>query len=95
MPNATVTAAATAKAKAALAKAIRQRNNENTAKFFAVGMAGLIVLFMIFHWTRLVFRRYESKEKGSLGVFQVPVAISRYPFLPLLLEPRSPTCKES
>jgi len=91
MPNATTTAAAAAKDKTALAKVIRQRNNENTAKFFAAGMAGLIVLFMIFHWTRLVFKRYELKKKESLGVFKVPVALSRYSFLPLLLETRSPT----
>jgi len=46
MANATVEAAAQAKAKTALAKALRQRNNENTLKFFAASMVGMMVLFL-------------------------------------------------
>lgn len=78
MANSTETAAkaATAKAKA-LAKALRQKNNENSAKFFAAGMVGMICLFMIFHWTRVIFKKYESKH-GKFTSFRVPVAVTRY-----------------
>lgn len=78
MANATAIAAKEAKAKTALAKLLRQKNNENSAKFFAAGMVGLIVLFMIFHWTRIFFKRYESRTSGSIGPLEVPVRISRY-----------------
>ena len=79
MENATETATKAAKAKATLAKVLRQKDNENTAKFFAAGMAGMMVLFMIFHWTRSVYKKYESK-KGSPTALRVPVAITRYVF---------------
>jgi hypothetical protein len=82
MANATETAAKAAKAKVALAKVLRQKNNENTAKFFAAGMVGMMVLFMIFHWTRFVFKKYEPK-KGKPVALRIPVAITRY-----LLRPR-------
>ena len=74
MANATETAA---KAKAALAKVLRQKNNENTVKFFAAGMVGMMALFIIFHWTRVVFKKYESK-RGKSTALRVPVAITRY-----------------
>jgi hypothetical protein len=77
MPNATETAAKAIKAKAALAKILRQKSNENTAKFLAAGMAGTMILFMIFYWTRFVFKRYEPKNE-KLTAFRVPVAITRY-----------------
>jgi len=77
MANATEVAAA-AKAKTALVKVLRQRNNENTAKFFAAGMAGMMVLFMIFHWTRVVFKRYESRKSESISLSRIPVSLSRY-----------------
>jgi hypothetical protein len=76
MANATEDAAKAAKVKAALAKLIRQRDNENTAKFFAAGMVGIMILFMMFHWTRFVIKRHESKNK-SIGLLRVPVRISR------------------
>jgi putative effector of murein hydrolase len=80
MANTTGTTASAAKAQAALAKELRQRNNENTAKFFVAGMASMILLFMIFHWTRFVYKKYESKN-GTVTALTVPIAITRY--LPL------------
>lgn len=77
MANATETAAKVTKAKLALAKALRQKNNENTAGFFAAGMVGMILLFMIFHWTRYLFKRYET-EKGNATALRIPAAIARY-----------------
>jgi hypothetical protein len=44
MANKSSTAAANAKA---LAKVLRQRNNEDSAKFLAIGMAGIMVVFLI------------------------------------------------
>jgi hypothetical protein len=76
MANATEDAAKAAKAKVALAKLIRQRNNENTAKSFAAGMVGMMILFMIFHWTRFVYKRYGSKSR-SIALLRMPVGISR------------------
>ena len=77
MANATETAAKAAKAQAALAKALRQKNNENTAKFFAAGMTGMMVLFMIFHLTRAIFKRTKS-ERGRSTLSMVLVAVTRY-----------------
>ncbi len=77
MANATATAAAASKAAKALAKVLRQKNNENTAKFLAAGVAGMMVLFIIFHWTRSAFKSYESK-KGRVTALRVPIAITRY-----------------
>jgi hypothetical protein len=58
-------------------KYFAKRINENTAKFFASGMVGMMVLFMIFHWTRFIFKKYESK-KGKPAALRTPVAITRY-----------------
>ena len=77
MANATEIAAKAAKTKATLAKVLRQKNNENTAKFFASGMVGMMMLFMIFHWTRFILKKYESK-KGKPTTLKTPVAITRY-----------------
>jgi hypothetical protein len=54
-----------------------QQNNENTAKYFAAGMMGLVVVFMIGNWTRVAFKRYESKKKGRIGLLKVLVGVSR------------------
>ena len=79
MLNATKTAAKAVKAKAALAKVLRQKNNENTAGFFTVGIVGMIILFMIFHWTRYVFNKYKSNN-GNPTALRVPFTIARYLF---------------
>jgi hypothetical protein len=77
MPNATETAVKAAKAKAALAKVLRQKNNENAAGFFTVGIVGMIILFMIFHCIRYVFNNCKSK-KGNPTALRVPFTIARY-----------------
>jgi hypothetical protein len=63
MANGTAAAAAQAKAKQALAKALKQRNNENTVKFFAAGMASMMVLFIVFNSIRVVSSRSKSRDK--------------------------------
>lgn len=85
MPNVTTTpaaaasAAAAAKVKAAkaAAKALRQVNNQNTAKYFAVGMAGIMALFILFHWTRFFFKRYGSKQASNSKALGLPLAFTR------------------
>jgi len=72
------TAAADAKAKTALAKALRQVNNENSAKFFAAGMAGMIFLFTVFHWSRFALRHYELRRARRVSLLKIPVRVSRY-----------------
>jgi hypothetical protein len=75
--NATASAAAAAKAKTALATVIRQKNNENAAKFFAVGIVGMIVLFMVFHWSIVFLKLYELKKNQSLSFLRLPARLSR------------------
>ena len=77
MAHSAATAAVNAKAAAALVKVLRQKNNENTAKFFAAGMAGILLISCISHWTRVAFKHHEVKV-GQVGVLKTPVAISRY-----------------
>lgn len=75
--NTAATATATAKAKIAAAKALRQKNNENTAKFLTLGMAGIIALFVIFHWTRMFYKRYGTRQSRSSSVLKFPIAFTR------------------
>jgi len=78
MPNSTATAAAEAKASAVnLMKLLRQQNNEKTAKFFAAAMAGIMVLFIIFHWTRVVFKGYERRSGGNVTFLKFPIRVTR------------------
>jgi hypothetical protein len=76
---ASASAAAAAKLKAAkvAAKALRQVENEYTAKYFAVGMVGIMALFTIFHWTRFFYKRYGSKQGGNSKVLALPIAFTR------------------
>lgn len=67
--------AARAKSKA---KTARQRNNENTAKFFAAGMCGMIFLFILFHWTRFLFKRYGRQKTRISRLLDIPRRIARY-----------------
>jgi hypothetical protein len=78
MAHAAATAAVNAKAAAALVKVLRQKNNENTAKFFAAGMAGIILISWILHWTGVAFKHHEVKVGQEVGILKSPVAISRY-----------------
>jgi hypothetical protein len=51
-------------AAAAYARALRQKNNENAAKYFAISIAGLIVIFSIIHWIELTFLHRKAKKDG-------------------------------
>lgn len=81
MPSSTITVAAAgdaaSKAKITLAKALRQRNNENTAKFFAAGMAGMVLICILFHWSRFAFAHYGLRARRS-GFLHSPRKFSRY-----------------
>ncbi|RDW91122.1 hypothetical protein BP5796_02287 [Coleophoma crateriformis] len=71
-------AATTAAAKAkALAKVLRQRNNVNSVKFLAAGSVGVMFLFIVFHWTRIFFKRYQAKKAGNGALLKGPVAVTR------------------
>jgi hypothetical protein len=70
-------AAAVAKEKATAAKVLRQKNNENTAKFLALGMAGIVILFIIFHWIRIFYNRYGTRQRSSSIALKLPVAFAR------------------
>ncbi|TVY94022.1 Ferric/cupric reductase transmembrane component [Lachnellula willkommii] len=76
MPKATAAAAAKA-AKAKAKKLLRQRNNENSAKFFAAAMAGIMVLFILFHWTRIAYKTYERRSSGKAAFLKFPVRVTR------------------
>lgn len=79
-PAAAAAAAVTAsKAKTATlaAKILRQKYNVQSAKYFAAGISGLILLFMIFHWTRVIYKRFEVKISSRPGFLKIPVDISR------------------
>jgi hypothetical protein len=77
MPNATASAAQAKAKAAALSKILRQRNNENAAKFFAVGMAGMMGLFITFYWTRVLFKGFERKSGKNLTFLKAPIAVTR------------------
>lgn len=55
-----LSAAAMAKAQDG-AKALRQLLNERTAMYFAAAMCSLIGLFIICHWSRILYCRYRSR----------------------------------
>ena len=73
-----VQASPTAAQKKALAKKIRQLNNEKAAKFFAAGMVAMISLFIIFHWTRYLYKRTLSKRTSGNSLTTCIVSITRY-----------------
>ena len=73
-------AAAAAKLKAAkvAAKALRQVKNEDTTKYFAVGMVGIMALFTIFRWARFFYnKRYISKGRSNSKVLGHLIAFTR------------------
>jgi hypothetical protein len=78
--NTAATATATAKAKTAAAKAMRQKNNENAAKFLTLGMAGIIVVFVVFHWTRMFYKHCGTRQSRSSSVLEFPIAFTRSGF---------------
>lgn len=61
---------------AALQKAQRQKNNENTASQFAIAIAGLIGVFSIIHWIDVFLQRKQSNKNGP--AVRKAVSILRY-----------------
>jgi hypothetical protein len=78
-PASAAAAAAAAKLKAAklAAKALRNANNEDTAKYFAAGMVGIMAFFTVFHWIRFCNKRYSSKGSSNSKVLGWPIAFTR------------------
>ncbi|KAE8453286.1 hypothetical protein EG329_011353 [Mollisiaceae sp. DMI_Dod_QoI] len=62
----------------AISKKLRQRYNENSAKYFAVGIGAIIFLFMIFHWTRFLYKQYGLKSSRTIRVLKLPVVFARF-----------------
>ncbi len=71
-------AAAKLKAAKVAAKALRQAKNEDTAKYLAVGMVGIMALFTMFRWTRFFYnRRCVSKGRSDSKVLEPLIAFTR------------------
>jgi hypothetical protein len=52
--------------------------NQNSVKFFAAAMMGVIILFTAFHWSRFLYSRYASREVRKSGPMKVLVSVARY-----------------
>jgi hypothetical protein len=78
--TAVAAAAAAAAAKKALLATIakEQMLDQQAAEHFAMAMAGLIILFTTFRWSRFLYSRYASKGVRGSKVMKVQVAIARY-----------------
>ncbi|RFU34466.1 hypothetical protein B7463_g1861, partial [Scytalidium lignicola] len=63
-------------AAAAAAAALVQKQNENTPKFYAAAMSGLILFLALFHWLRYLYNRYGLKSIKT-PVVSFPVSASR------------------
>ncbi|TVY92228.1 Ferric/cupric reductase transmembrane component, partial [Lachnellula willkommii] len=67
-----------AAAKQAMAvRAVQQRNNEKTAKYYAAAMAGLIIVFTLFHWSRFLYSRYATKGLRKSKFIKAQVSLAR------------------
>lgn len=53
-------------AKKVSASALRQRQNELTAGYFALAMLGLIVVFTIINWADLYLQKRSLEKDGPL-----------------------------
>lgn len=49
----------------------RQVLNVRAAKYFAVAIAAVMGLFIVFHWTRFLYHRYGLKEKRGVTIIVV------------------------
>ena len=65
MPDSKDQSAATAMA---AAKALRQKYNENTPKFLAAGMVGIMVVFMIIRSCRIISMRTKRSSNPNLAI---------------------------
>ncbi|TVY78529.1 Ferric/cupric reductase transmembrane component [Lachnellula suecica] len=75
--NATAIAAAAAAKKVMQGRALQQKNNENVAKYFAAAMAGVIIMFTIFHWSRFLYSRYATKGLKESKIMRAQVSAAR------------------
>jgi ribosomal protein S11 len=52
--------------------------NQNSVKLFAAAMAGVIILFTVFHWSRFLYGRYASRGVRKSGPMRAQVSVARY-----------------
>jgi hypothetical protein len=64
---------------------LRQNNNENAAKFLALSMAGIMILFIISHWTRISYKYYEARRHRGAPALRYPIALTRSAFTNIVL----------
>lgn len=76
--SSTASAAAAKKAAAAAAKRLRQLTNERTAGYFGGAFAGLVLLFVIFHWSRYFASKHANKDTA---LTRKVTSLTRYVFL--------------
>jgi hypothetical protein len=60
-----------------LSAAIVQINDQKAAQYFAVAVAGLIALFTVLHWSRLIYRHYVSKKLKDSKIIKAQSMIAR------------------
>lgn len=82
-----VTSASTKGKALQIAIAIAQVNDQKAAQYFAVAMAGLVVLFSTHHWSRYIYNRYASKRVGDAHMIKRPAMVARYIDTTLTLNP--------
>jgi len=71
--NATATAR-----KLLLAKLAQQKKmNEETAKYYAAGVMGMIAIFAVFHWARYLYSCHASKQTKSSKVMRAQISFVR------------------
>jgi hypothetical protein len=75
--NATAIAAAAAAKKAAASRVLQLRNNVKVTKYYAAAMAGVIIMFTIFHWSRFLYSRYASKGLKKSKIMKAQVSVAR------------------
>jgi len=75
--NSTAIAAAAATKKSMAVRALQLRNNEKTAKYYAAAMAGLIMVFTLFHWSRFLYSRYATKGPRKSKFMKAQVSLAR------------------
>ncbi|TVY39265.1 Ferric/cupric reductase transmembrane component, partial [Lachnellula subtilissima] len=74
--NSTAIAAAAAK-KSSAVRAVQLQNNEKTAKYYAAAMAGLIIVFTLFHWSRFLYSRYATRGLRKSKFMKAQVSLAR------------------
>lgn len=52
--------------------------NQNSVKIFAGAMAGVIILFTIFHWSRFLYSRYAPRGMRKSGLMRAQVSVARF-----------------